>query len=112
MMAGEFVGTYLLIFTIGCNVLTGNAVWGGVSIAMIFAVSLALALSQAAGGPGIDMKTAGPYMVVRLAAGIAASLNYSALFWDTFNWPPRRASATRTPGSTRCSTPSCSPSWC
>eukprot|EP00441_Pelagodinium_beii_P041628 CAMPEP_0197650328 /NCGR_PEP_ID=MMETSP1338-20131121/30880_1 /TAXON_ID=43686 ORGANISM="Pelagodinium beii, Strain RCC1491" /NCGR_SAMPLE_ID=MMETSP1338 /ASSEMBLY_ACC=CAM_ASM_000754 /LENGTH=44 /DNA_ID= /DNA_START= /DNA_END= /DNA_ORIENTATION= len=31
----EFLGTFLLIFTVGCNVLGGSGVWAGVSIACV-----------------------------------------------------------------------------
>mmetsp|Transcript_77952 Transcript_77952/g.252870 ORF Transcript_77952/g.252870 Transcript_77952/m.252870 type:complete len:448 (+) Transcript_77952:112-1455(+) len=104
-LTAEFVGTFLLVFTVGCNVLSGNAVWGGISIACVLmvaiyalgsisganfnpAVSLALALTESAGGRGIDWKTAGTYIGVQIAAGITASLSYSLLFWDTFNLAP------------------------
>mmetsp|Transcript_46970 Transcript_46970/g.118332 ORF Transcript_46970/g.118332 Transcript_46970/m.118332 type:complete len:457 (-) Transcript_46970:60-1430(-) len=101
----EFVGTFLLIFTVGCNVLSGNAVWGGVSIASVLmvaiyalgnisganfnpAVSLALGLSKAMGGPGLDFRTVGTYCGVQVLAGIVAALCYAVLFWDTFNLAP------------------------
>jgi len=105
-LTAEFIGTFLLIFTVGCNVLSGNAMWGGVSIASVLmvaiygiggisganfnpAVSLALGLCQAANGPGgLDFGTVGKYCGVQIVAGIAAALCYSALFWDTFNLAP------------------------
>jgi len=104
-LVAEFVGTFLLIYTVGCNVLTGNAVWGGVSIASVLmvaiyalggisganfnpAVSLALGLSRSSGGPGLDFGTVGKYCCVQILAGIAAALCYSSLFWDTFNLGP------------------------
>jgi len=36
----EFVGTYLLVFTVGCNVLSGSPVWAATSIACILMVSI------------------------------------------------------------------------
>jgi len=104
-LTAEFLGTFLLVFTVGCNVLTGNAQWGGVSIACVLmvaiyslggisganfnpAVSIALGISKAMGGPGMDFKTVGMYCGVQIAAGITAALCYSALFWDTFNLSP------------------------
>jgi hypothetical protein len=30
--AAEFVGTFMLVFTIGCNVLSGQPVWGGTDV--------------------------------------------------------------------------------
>lgn len=103
----EFVGTFLLVLTVGCNVLSGNAVWGGVSIASVLmvsifalgnisganfnpAVSVALALSKASGGPGLDWKTASMYCGVQIFAGMIAGLVYSELFWDTFNLAPNK----------------------
>mmetsp|Transcript_153000 Transcript_153000/g.490844 ORF Transcript_153000/g.490844 Transcript_153000/m.490844 type:complete len:446 (-) Transcript_153000:58-1395(-) len=99
-LTAEFVGTFLLIFTIGCNVLSGNATWGGVSIASVLmvciyalggisgahfnpAVSLALALNKT-----IDKPKAIKYSVVQLVAGCVAGLCYSTLFGDTFNLTP------------------------
>jgi len=101
----EFLGTFLLIFTVGCNVLSGNAIWGGVSIASVLmvaiyalggisganfnpAVSLALGISKAMGGPGLDMKSVGTYMGVQVVAGIIAAYCYAALFWSSFNLSP------------------------
>jgi aquaporin Z len=96
----EFVGTYLLIFTVGCNVLSGSPVWAATSIACILmvsiyalggvsganfnpAVSVALAISDR-----LDWKTAGIYCVVQIIAGIAAGMSYAALFMKTFNLAP------------------------
>lgn len=103
----EFVGTFLLIFTVGCNVLGGSATWGGVSIASVLmvaiyslggisggnfnpAVSVTLGISKAMGGPGMDWKTVGTYVGVQSAAGIAAALCYSALFGQSFNLSPAK----------------------
>ncbi|CAE8638943.1 unnamed protein product [Polarella glacialis] len=36
----EFLGTFLLVFTVGCNVLTGQSIWGGVSIASVLMVAI------------------------------------------------------------------------
>jgi len=69
----EFVGTYLLIFTVGCNVMCQTPVWAGVSIACVLmvmiyafggisggnfnpAVSFALGLTKKMGGKGIGME--------------------------------------------------------
>jgi len=105
--AAEFVGTFLLIFTVGCNVLGGSATWAGVSIASVLmvaiyslggisggnfnpAVSVTLGISKAMGGPGMDWKTVGIYAGVQSAAGIAAALCYSALFGKSFNLSPAK----------------------
>merc|ERR1719502_48217 len=90
----EFVGTYLLILTVGCNVLSGNAVWGAVSIASVLmvsiyalggisganfnpAVSVTLGITKSLGGPGMEFKTVGIYAGVQLGAGIVAAFAYS-----------------------------------
>eukprot|EP00409_Alexandrium_fundyense_P005260 CAMPEP_0185900872 /NCGR_PEP_ID=MMETSP0196C-20130402/320_1 /TAXON_ID=2932 /ORGANISM="Alexandrium fundyense, Strain CCMP1719" /LENGTH=91 /DNA_ID=CAMNT_0028619421 /DNA_START=120 /DNA_END=392 /DNA_ORIENTATION=+ len=44
----EFVGTFLLILTVGCNVLSSNPNWGGVSIASVLMVMI-YALGGASG---------------------------------------------------------------
>jgi len=81
-------------------VLTGNAVWGGVSIASVLmvaiyalagisganfnpAVSLALGLTKA-----LDWSDVATYMVVQIIAGIAAAFSYYGLFGAAFNLGP------------------------
>jgi len=103
----EFLGTFLLIFTVGCNVLSGSGVWAGVSIACVLmvaiyalggisggnfnpAVSVALGVSKSMGGPGLDWPTVGSYGAVQTAAGIAAGLCYSMLFGSSFNLAPAK----------------------
>jgi len=101
----EAVGTFMLVFTVGCNVLSGNAVWGGVSIASVLmvaiyslgkisganfnpAVSLSLGLTKMMRGPGLEWKDVGIYMLVQVVAGIVASFCYYGLFLDTFSLGP------------------------
>merc|ERR1719337_197514 len=96
----EFLGTYLLVFTVGCNVLTGSPVWAATSIACVLmvsiyalggvsganfnpAVSLTLGLSKK-----LEWKEVGIYCAVQIAAGIAAGLSYGALLNDVFNLEP------------------------
>jgi len=96
----EFVGTFLLVFTVGCNVLSGSPVWAATSIACILmvsiyalggvsganfnpAVSVALGLSNK-----LDWTTVGIYCVVQIIAGICAGLSYGALFFKVFNLAP------------------------
>lgn len=106
--AAEALGTFLLVFTVGCNVLTGNAVWGGVSIASVLmvaiyalggisganfnpAVSLSLGLIKAMQGPtgaGLDWADVGIYMAVQTVAGIAAAFCYYGLFGQAFSLGP------------------------
>jgi len=103
----EFVGTFLLVFTVGCNVLGKTPVWAGVSIACVLmvaiyalggisganfnpAVSVALGISKAMKGPGMDWKTVGCYCAVQILAGIVASFSYAILFWNAFNLGPSK----------------------
>jgi len=96
----EFIGTYLLVFTVGCNVLSGSPVWAATSIACILmvsiyalggvsganfnpAVSVALGLSNK-----MDWMTVGIYCAVQIIAGICAGLSYGALFFKVFNLAP------------------------
>jgi aquaporin Z len=96
----EFIGTYLLIFTVGCNVLSGSPTWAATSIACILMVSI-YALGGVSGAnfnPAVSV-TLGlsnkmPWMdvlfycVVQIIAGILAGLSYGALFWRVFNLAP------------------------
>eukprot|EP00933_Yihiella_yeosuensis_P064566 TRINITY_DN679_c0_g4_i1.p1 TRINITY_DN679_c0_g4~~TRINITY_DN679_c0_g4_i1.p1 ORF type:complete len:456 (+),score=106.14 TRINITY_DN679_c0_g4_i1:111-1478(+) len=101
----EFLGTFLLVFTVGCNVLGGSGLWAAVSIAFVLAVSIyamggisganfnpavsaALAMCKSLGGPGIDWGTAAIYSVTQIAAGATAGLCYYMLFGKTFNLEP------------------------
>jgi len=104
----EFVGTFLLIFTVGCNVLGGNAVWGGVSIACVLmvviyafggvsggnfnpAVSFALGLIKTMGSQGgMDWMTVGIYFAMQILGGIVAGACYVTLYWDAFNLAPAK----------------------
>lgn len=101
----EFLGTFLLVFTVGCNVMSGNSVWGGVSIAAVLmvsiyalgnisganfnpAVSLALGLTKAMNGPGLEWKQVGIYACVQIVGAMCAGCAYSSLFFDNFNLQP------------------------
>ena len=103
----EFIGTFLLIFTVGCNVLGGSATWAGVSIAFVLmvsiyalggisggnfnpAVSVTLGISKAIGGEGLDWQTVGIYSTVQCAAGVLAGLCYTVLFGESFNLAPAK----------------------
>jgi aquaporin Z len=103
----EFVGTFLLIFTVGCNVMSGNATWGGVSIACVLmvaiyalasvsganfnpAVSLTLGITKTMGAGGLEWTEVAIYMVTQIVAGVAASFSYFGLFGETFNLSPAK----------------------
>jgi len=104
----EFVGTFLLVLTVGCNVLGKTPVWTGVSIACVLmvciyalggisggnfnpAVSFSLGLTNSMGASnGMDWKSVGIYMFVQILAGIVAALTYAILFWNAFNLGPTK----------------------
>jgi len=96
----EFVGTFMLILTVGCNVLTGSPVWAVTSIACTLmvsiyalggvsganfnpAVSLALGIAKK-----LEWKDVGIYMGCQIAGGISAGLVYGLALWDVFNLAP------------------------
>mmetsp|Transcript_2808 Transcript_2808/g.6571 ORF Transcript_2808/g.6571 Transcript_2808/m.6571 type:complete len:456 (-) Transcript_2808:73-1440(-) len=100
----EAVGTFILVLTVGCNVLSRNPVWGGVSIAsalmvMVYAlggvsgahlnpaVSLALGLASKLEG---GWKQVAAYSAVQVFAGLLAGVTYSLLFGSAFNLGPTR----------------------
>jgi len=95
----EFVGTFMLILTVGCNVVTGSPVWAVTSIACTLmvsiyalggvsganfnpAVSLALGIAKK-----LEWKDVGIYMGCQTAGGISAGLVYS-LVLKSFNLAP------------------------
>ena len=120
----EFVGTFLLIFTVGCNVLGGSATWAGVSIAFVLmvciyalggisganfnpAVSVTLGISRAMGGPGLDWKTVVIFAGVQTAAASRPPSATLCSSGKVSTWPLPRASPGTTLVSASSSTPSC-----
>lgn len=101
-LTAEFLGTFLLVLTVGCNVLSGNAVWAGVSIACVLMVSIyALgAVSGANFNPAVSIALAAAgkmgrgqaiaYCVVQVGGGLTAAGTYTILFHDTFNLGPTK----------------------
>ena len=96
-------GTFLLIFTIGCNVLSAaGSIWIGTSIACVLMVSIFAfgavsganfnpAVSVALGINGnMEWKDVGIYSAVQIVAGIVAGFAYFALFGKTFNLAPTK----------------------
>lgn len=108
MAIGEFVGTFMLVFTVGCNVLSKTPVWAGVSIASVLmvsiyslgnvsgghfnpAVSFALALCNSMNGPGsVKWNKFLIYMGIQVFAGIVAAFSYAIMFWNAFNLSPSK----------------------
>jgi len=105
--AAEFVGTFLLVFTVGCNVLGGGGMWAGVSIACVLmvaiyalggisggnfnpAVSVTLGISKWFGGPGLDAATVAIYSFVQCLAALSASFSYSALYGKSIHVGPAK----------------------
>merc|ERR1711865_1014880 len=100
--AAEFLGTFMLVFTVGCNVLSGQPVWGGVSIACVLTVMI-YALGKSSGAnfnPAVSValglcdklawKEVAIYSGVQLVAGICAGLCYLAMFGESFNLAPTK----------------------
>jgi aquaporin Z len=99
-LIAEFVGTFMLVLTVGCNVITGGPEWAVTSIACTLMVSIyALAgVSGANFNPAVSfalgMANRKPwpevaqYMGVQIIAGIVAGLAYGAMFWNVFNLAP------------------------
>jgi aquaporin Z len=90
----EFIGSYLLVFTVGCNVLNGNAIFGALSIACVLMVSI-YSLGAISGGhfnPAVSfaMGMAGHmergwgqvfiYIGAQLVGAVAAGLSLRAVF--------------------------------
>jgi len=115
-LLGEFLGTFLLVFTVGCNVLSGNSVWGGVSIASVLmvaiyalggisganfnpAVSLSLGVAKLLGGPGLDLVTMTLYMCMQVLGGVSAAAAYSLLFAASFDLGPSAGHSMTSAGS-------------
>jgi aquaporin Z len=110
-LLGEFVGTFLLVFTVGCNVLSKQAWFGAVSIACVLmvsiyalggvsganfnpAVSIALGISNSMKGPGMEWGQVLTYCGVQIVAGIVAAFSYAIFFWNAFYLQPAKGMAT------------------
>jgi aquaporin Z len=107
-IVAEFTGTFLLIFTVGCNVLSQTPVLAGVSIASVLmvviyafgkvsggnfnpAVSVMLGILETIQeGKGMKWSKVGIYCGVQIAAGILAGFCYFALFGHAFNLAPAK----------------------
>eukprot|EP00408_Alexandrium_pacificum_P060664 CAMPEP_0171174758 /NCGR_PEP_ID=MMETSP0790-20130122/10888_1 /TAXON_ID=2925 /ORGANISM="Alexandrium catenella, Strain OF101" /LENGTH=566 /DNA_ID=CAMNT_0011639633 /DNA_START=90 /DNA_END=1790 /DNA_ORIENTATION=- len=96
----EFVGTFMLVFSVGCNVLVGDSTWGVVAIACTLMVSI-YALGSVSGAhfnPAVScaaafcgkmpLKQCAAYICTQLAAGITAGLAYGLMLGETFSLGP------------------------
>jgi len=100
-IVAEFLGTFILAFTIGCNVLSGNGAWGGVSIGSALmvciyglapvsganfnpAVSVALGLVSTMGLFDFDFgwRKVFIYSMTQCLAAVMAAFVYTALFFN------------------------------
>jgi len=90
--ASEFIGTFMLVFTVGCNAMSGQALWRGASAGCVLMV-LTYALAPVSGAhfnPAVSFSlgllrkmewlTVALYCAVQLAAGVAAAFCCGALF--------------------------------
>jgi aquaporin Z len=99
-IVAEFVGTFLLVFTVGCNVMGGTGIAGVLSIASVLTVSI-FALGSVSGAnfnPAVSLALfmngnlsfgkMATYMLTQVVAGICAGLSYLSLYGDAMNLEP------------------------
>jgi len=93
LCVAEFIGTYFLVLTVGCNVMDGNPAWAVTSIASVLTVMI-YALGGISGGhfnPAVTFAialsnkidswaTAGLYIIIQIIAGITAGYTYTSLY--------------------------------
>merc|ERR1719487_150903 len=100
----ESLGTFLVVFTAGCNAIIGNPTWGATSIACVLMVMI-YALGSVSGAhfnPAVTVAIAlcgqieswleaGKNCLVQVIAGMLAGLSYWALFGSSkvFNLEPQ-----------------------
>jgi len=111
-IVSEFIGTYLLVLTVGCNVLGGgDGTWAALSIASVLMVSIyalgsvsganfnpAVSLTLLIAGE-IDVVKFAYYSVTQIVAGIAAGASYLWLMGKAFNLEPGAGASGMTAGA-------------
>jgi aquaporin Z len=97
---GEFIGTFMLVFSIGCNVLAGSRVWAAVSIActLVILVYIFNSVSGAHLNPAVSIamglmkkmtwKEVAKYAGAQILGGICAAIMYSILLWEVIDLKP------------------------
>jgi len=98
----EFLGTYMLVFSIGCNVLAGSRIWLSTSIActLMVAVYMFGTVSGANFNPAVSIclgitkkkpwKEVAIYCLVQILAGILAGFSYGLVLWEVFTLQPAK----------------------
>jgi len=99
-LLSEFIGTYLLVLTVGCNVLGGSGIMAGLSIASVLMVAIYCggSVSGANYNPAVsvalmmngnlDGAKAGMYIVTQFIAGGIAGATYTWMHGKSFNLSP------------------------
>ncbi|CAK0856713.1 unnamed protein product [Prorocentrum cordatum] len=106
-IVAEFLGTFILVLTVGCNVLSGNTAWGGVSVGSALmvcvyglapisganfnpAVSVALGLVSSMGLADFEFpwKKVVIYTSTQCLAAVVAAVGHAALFRNSFRLQP------------------------
>jgi len=115
-LVAEFVGTFMLIFTVGNAVLTGNSDFAGFAIGTVLfimitglggisggnfnpAVSVTLGITKSMGGPGMDWMDVGMYCMVQFAAGLVAAFGYTMVLGQVVTVEPSKGFSMLTAGA-------------
>jgi len=100
-LSAEFVGTFMLVFTVGCNVLAGSPSWAPLSIActlmvMIYSFGMVSgghlnpSVSFACGLAGkMSWNTVISYILVQIIAGLVAGFIYLGMFGKPVSLGPK-----------------------
>merc|ERR1719401_2284940 len=100
-LVAEFVGTFMLVFTVGCTYLSSSMAWASTAIASTY-MAMIYSFGNVSGGylnpavvlaAGLARKLPWPmvvgYIISQVSAGIAAGFCYSSLYQDHLSIGPR-----------------------